>query len=305
MKKIFCTVLAAVLMLSVFTACSQKPENQPSAESGSTVNFGLQFTYDAAYADYNGSVVSAFESLCDAVVNFESNVRMNMYLYDNVMRLFYTSFPLNVLVKDIKVSEDNSGVELTYLYDKEIHTNAVNEFSAKVLQMKEECLQDSDSKEAYIIKAYHYVASHINISDDATIMLYDTVMKGEGSSYSYSSLFEYLLLQNGIPAYHVIADGENGGGWGVAQFEMGGFLYFADVMSEYYANGGEQLTCFGMTTQEIAKDALSKPQYTDQTGAKEATDVTFDFCRACTAWEIKDNKLLVTNNDGIVIKYAL
>lgn len=305
MKKFFSIILLFVFALSVFTACS-KDDNQANNHTGEdSVSAGIKYTYDAVYADYSDSTVSAYESLCDAVVNYQNSVRMNLTMYDSVMRLFYTSFPLHALVKDIQVSEDNSGISITYSLDKEEHLNAVKTFFDKVLQMKEACLTGAGSKAAYVLNVYHYVASHIVVSEDESILLYDTVMNGEGSSYSYSNLFEYLLLQNDIPAYHVLISDSTGKGLGVSQFELNGMLYYADVMNEYQQNAGELLTCFGMTTQELSALGFHTPQYSDQSAAQEANDLAFDFCRSCTAWEIKDNLLLVTNSDGIVVEYAL
>lgn len=46
-----------------------------------------------------------------------------------------------------------------------------------------------------MINVYHYISSHIKQSKNVAINSFDTVLKGEGSSFSYANVFEYLLLQ--------------------------------------------------------------------------------------------------------------
>ena len=58
------------------------------------------------------SSIKAYEKLCNAVLNYKSEVKYNVSLSDDVNRLFYTSFPQYVLVDGIDFLNDNSGVKL-------------------------------------------------------------------------------------------------------------------------------------------------------------------------------------------------
>ena len=114
-KKILSVFLCAVIAFA-FTSCADsKNDSKEQSENKPELDYN---TFDSAYSSYDASAVSAYADLCKAVCAGETNVRFNLGMFDNVMQLFYTSFPLNVLVKDIKKNDDGSGITVTYKYDK-------------------------------------------------------------------------------------------------------------------------------------------------------------------------------------------
>lgn len=297
MKKTVCILLSVAMLLLTLTGCS--------SNNDTTVESQLELTYDSAYSDYDESIIRAYQQVCSAVINYESEVRINTGMLDSVLQLYYTSFPLSVLTDGVTENEDGSGVTISYLYSKKEHLGKVNDFTEKIAEIKEKCFDGTSNQTIYTINLYHYIASSIKLSSDDAIKCYDTVMNGEGTSYSYANMLEYLLQQAGIPAYHILAQDNGGAGWGLSAAEPDGAMYYFDMMSEYYANGGEQLVYFGMTSEDAANEGLSSLLYTDHNVAADASDLRFDICRSCRSWEITDNALLVTSTNGDVAEVAL
>ena len=118
-------------------------------------------------------------------------------------------------------------------------------------------------------------------------------------------MFEYLLSQADIPAYHVIGTDAGGLSWGLSAAVIDDSLFYFDIMSEYYVNGGEQLVYFGMTSQDLKNEGIVSAMYTDKTSIQEATDLYFDICRSCRSWEIQNGKLLVSVASGDIVELAL
>ena len=249
--------------------------------------------------------MSAYENLCKAVINAESEVRFNISMLDDVLQLFYTSFPLSALVDKVEKNEDNSGVTLTYKYSFDEHNKRVEAFEAKVKEIEEYCYNGTLNKNIYAIRLYNYITSSIAESSDATIGAYDTIINGEGTMNSYANMFEYLLLQADIPAYHILAEDAAGSAWSLSGAELDGEIYYFDMMTEFYTTEGKQLRYFGMTSEDVKNEGLTNLNYTDMNPAAEASSLYFDTCRSCVSWEIEGSNLLVTTSKGIVVEVAL
>ena len=119
MKKAISLILSAAFVCSLFAACSDKSVNEDGNNKSSENNIELKITIDAHYSSLDESSIKAYEKLCNAVLNYKSEVKYNVSLSDDVNRLFYTSFPQYVLVDGIDFLNDNSGVKITYANDKE------------------------------------------------------------------------------------------------------------------------------------------------------------------------------------------
>lgn len=161
------------------------------------------------------------------------------------------------------------------------------------------------SDKARAIAVYNYVCENMNLVDENGINCYDAFINGKGNAFTYANMFEYLLQQYGIPAYHILAEDAGGAAWGLSAAELGGKLYYFDMAGEHYATDGKQLTCFGMTSEEVKASGLTNLIYTSREAAKNASDTEFDFCRGCVEWEIDGSNLLVTLKNGNVVEYAL
>ena len=92
MKKFLSVILLLVFMMSIFTACSDAAKDDSAQDSE------INITVDSHYENIDESSVRAYEKLCTAVVNGDSEVKFNTSLLDDVNQLFYTCFPLYPLV---------------------------------------------------------------------------------------------------------------------------------------------------------------------------------------------------------------
>ena len=302
-KKVISLFLCAVIALA-FTSCvdEKQKDNQADEETPELV----YNVVDSAYLSYDASAVSAYADLCKAVTNGENSFRFNVGLFDDVMQLFYTSFPLSSLVKDIKINKDNSGVLITYNFSEEETKQKAAAFANKVYSIVKECKKDG-GKRAYAIRAYNYTATHFKVVDGSNITLYDTFMKGEGSTSTCSGVLEYLLRQGGINSAHLLANDAAGNAWSLCLAELDGENYLFDPVTETIANGGKQLVYFGMTNEDAGKEGLSNFVYTSKAEAPMCDNPYFDACRKCNSWEISDggNSLLITQNSEDIVQIAL
>ena len=139
MKKAISLILSAAFVCSLFAACSDKSVNEDGNNKSSENNIELKITTDAHYSSLDESSIKAYEKLCNAVLNYKSEVKYNVSLSDDVNRLFYTSFPQYVLVDGIDFLNDNSGVKITYANDKETQNAKLKEFNADISKIMNKC----------------------------------------------------------------------------------------------------------------------------------------------------------------------
>ncbi len=296
MKKYF-SLLLVILISVAFVSCSNSSE-------GST-DLSIEFPYDKTYSSYDASAVSAYESVCTAIINGEESVRFNTGMVDNVQQLLYTSFPLVSLVDSIALSDDSSGIIITNVNDTETHLELVNGFIEKINEIEEICEKSSSTKGEYAIKVYNYIATNISDSEIAAISCYETIINDEGTSFSYSKLFEYLLSLNDISTYHIIASSSTGVASGVSAAIIDSSIYYFDVYAEHKENGGEGLNYFGLTTSEI-ENYYSTLMLTNQNeSGLAATDTTFSSLRNCLEWEVNDGTLSITTSSDQVVDIEL
>ena len=293
MKKILSLLFCTVIIVGVFAACHSDKE-----EASATVLDTISYTYDSAYA-FDDITTRAYTDLCKAVVNTEGEVRINPGVFDDTMQLFYTSFPLNALVD--KIEATSGAYKISYKNAETAHSDTLD-FIEKVHNVYENA-EESDAVKA--VKIYNKIASSIKVSENSAINCYETVMKGEGTSYSYSNMFEYVLQQNGINAYHVLCETESGVSKAISAAEFGGELFYFDLFAEYEDNGGKLLKYFGMTTEDVKNYGIKSMIYTNKQTADDASNLRFEACRNCKAFEIKGSELTVTKNDGNIVQVAL
>ena len=123
MKKSISIILCFCLIATLFISC-KKDNSEKTAD--------INYTYDSAYS-FDDATIRAYKDLCKAVVNGENELRMNSGLLDNVLQLFYTSFPLSVTVKNI---EPNESVFRIIYKNEEKHSQEVEDFINKVNEYK-------------------------------------------------------------------------------------------------------------------------------------------------------------------------
>ncbi len=300
MKKILSLILTVCFLATVLVSCSSDGKDSTVKEEPN-----VKITYDSAYADYDESVINAYEQVCQAVIKGENDVRINTGMFSKIQRLIYTSFPLYDLVESFNTKSDGSGISIEYKNENEKHLELVGEFQNKVNEIVNNCSQNNANDLIYTINLYNYIATNIVPSENSSVTCYQTIMQGEGNSFTYSNMFEYLLAQKGISSYHIIAYDMANIPFGLSQAVIDGNLYYFDVMSEYYANEGKNLVYFGMTTQDVINTGLDDMTYTDDEIATDASDLEFDVCRSCQKWEISGDSLLITRADDEVVAIDL
>lgn len=290
MKKAISLILSAAFVCSLFAACSDKSVNEDGNNKPSENNIELKITTDAHYSSLDESSIKAYEKLCNAVLNYESEVKYNVSLSDDVNRLFYTSFPQYVLVDGIDFLDDNSGVKITYANDNETQNAKLKEFNADVSKIMNKCGYGKVSKDEYLLNVYSYIATNFKV-DNSVTTVFDTVLQGKGMSSTLSGLFEYLLLQNDINASHLINVDSNSIAKMISLADFKGQKYFFDVTSELEDNSGKALKYFAMDTKRAQTG--SGFMFTDNSSPDEIDDETFSKLSTSSSYEISGSKVIV------------
>lgn len=290
MKKAISLILSAAFICSVFAACSDKSANEQTDNTSSQSNIELKITTDAHSASLDESSIKAYEKLCNAVLNYESEVKYNVSLSDDVNRLFYTSFPQYVLVEGIDFLDDNSGVKITYANDKETQESKLKEFNADISKIMNKCGYGKVSKDEYLLNVYSYITKNFKV-DNSVTTVFDTVLQGKGMSSTLSGLFEYLLLQNDINASHLINVDTTSIAKMISLADFKGQKYFFDVTSELEDNSGKALKYFAMDTKRAQTG--SGFMFTDNSSPDEIDDDTFSKLSTSSSYKIENSKVVV------------
>ena len=283
MKKTISLILCAALFCSIFAACSNADSSDKTDESVEADNVQIKITTDAHYASFDESSIKAYEKLCNAVLNYESEVKYNVSLTDDVNRLFYTSFPQYILVDGIDFLDDNSGVKITYANDKETQTAKLKEFNNEISKIMIKCGFGKVSKNEYLLNVYSYITKNFTV-DNSVTTVFDTVLQKKGMNSTLSGLFEYLLLQNDIKASHLI------------NLETNSIAKMIS-MAEFEDNSGKALKYFAMNT---ARAQMGNGfMFTDNTSADVIEDDTYSKLASSTSYQIKSSKVIaeIKGND--------
>lgn len=295
MKKFISLFLAVVMITGVFVSCSKDGSKHEK----------LSYTYDYYYSDVDKKVLDSYEKLCEAVVKGEKSVKIDIELLDDVNRLYYTSFPLSVLVEKMSLNEKKNGVNIEYVNDLETHKKLVSEFAEKVNQIMEECGYNKLSQKEYVLNVYSYVASKINYDINYTTT-YDAIVKECGSTSSYATAFGYLLLQAGINATQIY--GLNSSGLS--------FMTMAQIDDEYYlfapcdenkANKGFGLSFFGLSYSDVLKLGFTDGfKYTNEEAVVfDETTEKYSKLRDTVSYEYKEGKISAIKSDSSKVEVEL
>lgn len=292
MKKTISLLLTVILMLSVFTACTKGDSSEPADDkTQQSSNSQFNFTVDSHYENTDESAVRAYEKICNAVVNGEKEVRFNTGLLDDVYNLFYTSFPLFSLVESIQILPDSSGVSLVYKNSNEEHMAAVAAFSDRINEIMIQCRYGQVNIDTYIFNVYTYLTSNFTL-DNSVITVLDALHNNKGYSAVISSLFEYLVLQGGGKASHIINVSSSSM---ISLVEFKGQWYYFDPSVDIRNNQGKALTGFAMNSERAGSLAYT---YTDYSDVIPAEDNTFDKLKNSISFELADNKVNVSCSDN-------
>jgi hypothetical protein len=181
----------------------------------------------------------------------------------------------------------------------------VSEFAQKIGEIQTACKNSTTSDAVYALNLYRYIATNAQESDNSVCSLYETVTSGSGTVDSYSKLFEYLLLQAGIEAHHVICEDEDNVSTGISLVKLGDEEFYFSPMLEYLDNKGKSLKYFGMSTIDAELYGLTAFAYTNQEYIDELEFNKFDDCRKAKSYNIDGTTMFVTENDGTVVEIYL
>lgn len=295
-KKIVSVFLCLCLISSVFCSCSnnKNEEETKNDEVTQEESFSLEITYDSSFSP-NESVLRAYKTLCNAVINGKTEVQFASEMQEEVFQLYYSGFPLRVLVDSIDTKEDKTGYVIKYKNSVDEHKALVGEFTEKIGQILDLCGKGSVSDEIFAANAYKYAATHISPSSDEASTVYDAVMYGEGMSAAFAGLFEYLLQQNNMNAIHVIGSEKSSSfwSWSIAQIE-GAYFHF-DPYSEYLVTQGEGLKYFGETDDDRINDFMSESFRTPSNVSPPiCDDDRYNAVRNCKSWTVENSTIIIS-----------
>lgn len=295
MKKIICILLSVVTAVVMFSACSANKEAKSE-----NADFSLKFTWDSHYSDVSEGAKTAYENAAQAIVNGDDSVSYSSQISDEVTSLLYTSFPLISLVDSIDTASGGNSVTITYKNDKEKHAELVSTFSNKVQEIMEQCGYGSVSSNEYVVNVYHYVATNVAYDSNVTDT-YSAITTGKGMSAAISGMFEYLLLQGGVEASHMVGKDAAGTPWFFSRCKLGDTWYNFDIAAECAMNDGNGLTGFAMTDKEIISTGVQKGfTYSDQSepAAVDMKENKYSVLRTCQSFEIKSDVITAQLYDG-------
>lgn len=295
MKKIICILLSVVTAVVMFSACSADKEAKSEK-----ADFSLKFTWDSHYSDVSEGAKTAYENAAQAIVNGDDSVSYSSQISDEVTILLYTSFPLISLVDSIDTASGGNSVTITYKNDKDKHAELVSAFSNKVQEIMEQCGYGSVSSNEYVVNVYHYVATNVAYDSNVTDT-YSAITTGKGMSAAISGMFEYLLLQCGVEASHMVGKDAAGTPWFFSRCKLGDTWYNFDIAAECAMNDGNGLTGFAMTDKEIISTGVQKGfTYSDQSepAAVDMKENKYSVLRTSQSFEIKSDVITAQLYDG-------
>lgn len=303
MKKAISVFLCATLICSLFAACSDNKNKVQEENSKNNENIELKITTDAHYASLDSSSLKAYEKLCNAVLNYESEVKFNTGLTDDVNQLFYTSFPQYVLVDGIDFLDDNSGVSITYANDRETQEAKLKEFNSAISSIMNACDYGKVSKNEYLFNVYTYITQNFSV-DNSITTVFDTAIQKKGMNSTLSGLFEYLLLQADIKASHLMNIDSQSIAKMISMADFNGQKYFFDVTSEIEDNQGKALKYFAMDTAR-AQSSSQGFMFTDNTNADTIENSTYSKLGMSTSFTVESSKVKVSLRGNDTFEFNL
>ncbi|MCM1285288.1 MAG: hypothetical protein NC213_06365 [Acetobacter sp.] len=292
MKKFISVIMCVILTVCLFSGCSEKTENNENSEL-------LEYTIDSHYTAAGESIIRAYKKVCEAVEKGETEVKFNYSMTDGVNQLFYTCYPLNILVSDIKRLDDNSGVQIKYVNDIDTHKELVSSFKDKLNSLKNECGFGEVGTNQYIFNVYSYISKNVTI-DSSVTNTFDTIMNLKGVEASVNSMFEYLVLQGGGNACHAV--NFSGASTMISTAKFNGEWYYFDPASEARENKGEALTRFAMNDDTVKKFYSSNEfTYTDQTDLLPVSDDKYTVLADSLSYKIDKSEVnvVLSNSDKV------
>lgn len=289
MKKIVSVFISVCMVLAVFAGCSKNKDN----DKEQPIDFSV--TYDSHYQNYDASAISAYENLCNAIINGEEEAKYNVRLLDYVNQLYYTGFPLNALVESINILPDSSGVEIKYKNDAETHSKLVADFNARINEILTECGSGTVGSSRFVFNVYEYINKNFKI-DNSVVSTYDVIMQGRGVKSAVNSVFEYLILSGGGKASHTM-NYDNAPNM-ISLVNFNNDWYYFDPAGEIEDNGGKSLKYFAMNDKRIKAYISGQLTYTDGQDVGAVTGDKYSKLENSSSYEDKNGEINVLLSDG-------
>ncbi|MCM1115208.1 MAG: hypothetical protein NC397_06890 [Clostridium sp.] len=289
MKKIVSIILSMLLIVSVFAGCS-------GGSTAASVDSDKLITKDGHFSVMDASTVSAYEKLCNAVINYDSEVKFNTMLIDGVNVLYYTCFPLKALVKNVEVLEDNTGFSIIYANDIDTHKELIAQFSEKVNSILEACSYTKVSANRFLFNVYTYITSNFTI-DNSITNTYDAIINNKGNSSAINSVFDYFINISGGDSSKAI--NLVGSATVVSIAKLNGEYYYFDAAKEIETTAGEALEYFGMDDSRIHRYVAGSFAYSDGSTIDNITDDHYAKLASSVSYSAdeKEISVMLKNND--------
>lgn len=295
MKKIISVFISICIIFAAFAGCSKNDD------SDKVQTEKISVTYDSHYQNYDSSAISAYENLCNAVVNGETQVKYNTRMLDSVNQLYYTSFPLNALVESIDVLPDLSGVEIKYKNDTKTHLKLVAEFNTRVDEILTACNIGTVSSSRFVFNVYEYITKNFAV-DNSVVSTYDVLLQGKGIKSAVNSAFEYLILRGGGKASHAVNYGSTPNMISIVNFNND--WYYFDPAAEVEENSGKALKYFAMDDKRVGNYISGKLTYTDNSEIASVTDDKYSKLENSVSYEEKKGEInaVLSNGENYVLE---
>lgn len=290
MKKFLSVFLSILMIVTVFAGCSSNG-----------LKSSLDITLDSN-VEMQPEVEKAYKKVCKSIIKGEETVEFGKDIEYDVNLLLKSQFPLINLVEYIRYNEKNESYDIAYKNSVDEHKTLVQKFTDKcnsIISAAKETAKNNDV--LFIMNIYKYFAQSVT-NKTITGNSYTAIVENTGQSPAVSSAFEYILMQSGFNATHIIGSKENGAYAVWSAVEIDDEYYFFDPYAENVKNGGNGLKYFGQTLDDKVADGFLKECTTIvEEDAPECDDERFNIFKDCIIWAVDEcdkSMINVTYSDG-------
>lgn len=162
-----------------------------------------------------------------------------------------------------------------------------------------ECAGGSDE---FVFYAYTYIAGNFKI-DNSYVTVYDTVMNGSGAPAAVNSLFEYLVLQNGGSASHMMNLSSAAAMISMAMFD-GENCYF-DPAAEIEYSAGKALKYFAMNDSRVSGYIHGGLTYTDGETASPVNTEKYNELEKSVSFVSENGSITSESSEGETFSFVI
>ncbi|MEG1107581.1 MAG: hypothetical protein RSE97_01790 [Oscillospiraceae bacterium] len=318
MKKITLCLLAALLLLSLFTGCKPSPAEETKApvESHQPAAFSYdKYSMDAYTKDYIKPNPSIYKAAFDAVDSFEAQVdlggkTLSAEEVSAVAAAVFSRFEFNYL-EGISLSADGKALDLKYRsgVTKQSALEARDAFRGKVQDILAQVVSPENSQTENAISLYNYFAkaSYNEAAED--VGCYGMMVNSAGTCTGFAYAIRYIFDQIGISSDLAFSSDESHV-WNLAKLD-GNYYHLDATWESQNKSDTPKMNFFGMSDAQRETDFgtwycggnSNYPKY----DPPAATDTLFGFLRDSVSAEFdpKTYDFLYTAMDGAKMSFNL